>query len=47
MVEKNIKMCNVTQMTIIYIIVGRNPLEEMQLSSRSTKESKIQYLDAI
>ena len=27
--------------------VGRNPLEEMEYPSWSTKESKMQYLDAI
>ena len=35
------------QMTIISTTVGRNPLEEMEWPSRSTKESKMQYLDAI
>ena len=35
------------QMTIISTTVGKNPLEEMEWSSRSTKESKMQYLDAI
>ena len=34
-------------MTIISTTVGRNPLEEMEWPSWSTKESKIQYLDAI
>ena len=32
---------------IISTTVGRNPLEEMELSSWSTKESEMQYLDAI
>ena len=34
-------------MTIISTTVGRNPLEEMESPSWSTKESKMQYLDAI
>ena len=34
-------------MTIISTTVGRNPLEEMEEPSWSTKESKMQYLDAI
>ena len=33
-------------MTIISTTVGKNPLEEME-PSRSTKESEMQYLDAI
>ena len=36
-----------SQMTIISTTVGRNPSEEMEWSSWSTKESKMQYLDAI
>ena len=32
---------NLTQMTIISITVGRNPLEEMELPSWSTKEFKM------
>ena len=35
---------NITQMTIISTTVGRNPLEEMEEPSWSTKESKMQYL---
>ena len=38
---------NLTQMTIISTTVGRNPSEEMDWPSWSTKESKMQYLDAI
>ena len=34
-------------MTIISTIAGRNPLEEMEWPSWSTKESEMQYLDAI
>ena len=34
-------------MTIISTTVGRNPLEEMEWPSWSTKESEMQYLDAI
>ena len=38
---------NLTQMTIISTTAGRNPSEEMEWPLWSTKESKIQYLDAI
>ena len=38
---------NLTQMTIISTTVGRNPLEEMEQPSWSTKESEMQYLDAL
>ena len=38
---------NLTQMTIISNTVGRNPSEEMEKPSWSTKESEMQYLDAI
>ena len=38
---------NLTQMTIISTTAGRNPSEEMEWPSWSTKESKMQYLDAI
>ena len=38
---------NLTQMTIISDTAGRNPSEEMEWPSWSTKESKMQYLDAI
>ena len=38
---------NLTQMTIISTTVGRNPSEEMEEPSWSTKESEMQYLDAI
>ena len=38
---------NLTQMTIISTTVDKNPLEEMEQKSQSTKESKMQYLDAI
>ena len=34
-------------MTIISTTVGRNPSEEMEQPSWSTKESEMQYLDAI
>ena len=40
-------MVNLTQMTIISTTVGRNPSEEMEEPSWSTKESEMQYLDAI
>ena len=35
---------NLTQMTIISTTVGRNPSEEMEKPSWSTKESKMQLL---
>ena len=38
---------NLTKMTIISTTVGRNPLEEMEKPSWSTKQSKMQYLDTI
>ena len=38
---------NLTQMTITSTTVGRNPLEEVEYPSWLTKESKMQYLDAI
>ena len=38
---------NLPQMTIISAAVGKNPLEEMEYPSWSTKESEMQYLDAI
>ena len=38
---------NLTQLTLVSTTVGRNPLEEMEEPSWSTKESKMQYLDAI
>ena len=34
-------------MTIISTTVGRNPVEEMEQPSWSTKESEMQYLDAV
>ena len=34
-------------MTIISTTAGRNPSEEMELPLRSTKESKMQYMNAI
>ena len=38
---------NVTQMAIISTTAGRNPSEEMEQPSWSTKGSEMQYLDAI
>ena len=38
---------NLTQMTIIFTTAGKNPSEEMEWPSWSTKESDMQYLDAI
>ena len=40
-------MGDLTQMTIISTTVGKNPLEEMEQPSQLTKESEMQYLDAI
>ena len=34
-------------MTIISTTVGKNPIEEMEYPPQPTKESKMQYLDAI
>ena len=44
---KQTGMGELTQMTIISTTVGKNPLEEMEQPSQSTKESKMQYLDAV
>ena len=41
------RMGELTQMTIVFTTSGRNPLEEMEWPSWSTKESEMQYLDAI
>ena len=38
---------SLTQMTIKSTTEGRNPSEEMEWPSWSTKESEMQYLDAI
>ena len=38
---------NLIQMTIISTTVGKNPLEEMEQPSQSTKESEMQYFKAI
>ena len=38
---------NLTQMTIISTTAGRSPSEEMEYPSWATKESEMQYLDAI
>ena len=40
-------MVSLTQMAIISTTVGRNPSEEKEWPSWSTKESEMQYLDAI
>ena len=36
----------ISEMTFVSTTVGKNPLEEMELPSQSTKEFKIQYLGA-
>ena len=41
------EMVNLMQMIIISTTVGKNPLEDMEWLSKSTKESEMQYLDAI
>ena len=38
---------NLIPMTIVSTTVGRNPLEEMEWPSWSTKESEMQYSDAV
>ena len=45
--ENGLEWVNLTQMTIISTTVDRNPLEEIEWPSWSTKESKMQNLDAI
>ena len=45
--QNGLEWVNLTQMTIISTTAGRNPSEEMEWPSWSTKESEIQYLDAI
>ena len=45
--KNGLEWVNLTQMTIISTIVGRNPSEETESPSWSTQESKMQYLDAI
>ena len=39
-------LANLIQMTVISTTLGKNPLEEMEEPSWSTKESKMQFLDA-
>ena len=38
---------NLIQITMISTTVGRNPSKEMEWPSWSTKESEMQYLDAL
>ena len=38
---------NLIQTTILSPTVGKNPLEEMEQPSQSTKESEMQYLGAV
>ena len=38
---------NLIQLTIIPTTMGKNPLEEMEQPLQSTKESEVQYLDAM
>ena len=44
---KPLEWVNLTQITIISTTVGKNPLEEMEWPSESTKESEMQFLGAI
>ena len=41
------KGMNLIQMTIVFITVGKNPLEEMEQSRQSTKESEMQILGTV
>ena len=45
--RNGLEWVNLTQMTIISTTAGRNPSEDMEWPSWSTKESEMQYLDAI
>ena len=45
--NNGVEWVDLTQMTIISTIVGRNSTKEMEWPSWSTKESEMQYLDAI
>ena len=38
---------NLTEMTIVSTTAGKTPLEEMEQASWLTKESEMQYLDAV
>ena len=42
-----LEWANLIQMTILSTTVGKNPLEEMEQPSQSTKESEMQYLGAV
>ena len=44
--SNGLEWVNLTKMTIISTTVGRNPTDEMEWPSWSTKESEMQYLDA-
>ena len=44
---KRTGMGEFNQITTISTTVGRNPLEEMEQTLQSTKESEMKYLDAI
>ena len=45
--SNGLEWANLTQMTIIFTTAGKNPSEEMEWPSWPTKESEMQYLDAI
>ena len=45
--SNGLEWVNLTKMTIMSTTVGRNPTDEMEWPSWSTKESEMQYLDAI
>ena len=42
-----LKWVNLIQMTVIPTMAGKDPLEEMEQPSWSTKESEMQYLGAV
>ena len=45
--QDGLEWVNLTQMTIISTTVDKNALQQMEEPSWSTKESEMQYLDAI
>ena len=47
MKQNGLEWVNLTQMTILFTTVSKNPLEEMEYPSQSTKESEMQYLCAV
>ena len=45
--ENGLEWVSLTKMAIVSTTVGKNPLEEMEWPSQSTKASEMQYLNAI